>query len=350
MNQFFSKIVNFIPPEIAHFLFMQIMKTEIINNSYISPILNIDLWGKKFPNPIGLAAGFDKNAEAISGLNKLGFGFLELGTVTPLAQKGNKKPRIFRIPEYKAVIQRLGFNNNGVENFIKNIKVFKKQNNSIIGINVGKNSLTKNYLSDYSKLIKSCSNFSDYIVLNISSPNTPGLREIQKKENVELFLRQVNKINNQKKPIILKISPDISDEDLENICDISIKKKYLDGMIISNTTITREVIKTKPIKDTWKIYEQGGLSGKPLFEISNEILRKTFKKTKGKIPLIGVGGVFNAEDAYEKIAYGASLVQIYTSLVYEGPYVVSKILRGLKKLLENDGFKSIKEAVGHKVK
>ena len=350
MNQIFSKIVNLVPPEIAHFLFMQIMKTEIINNHYVNPLLNIDLWGKKFPNPIGLAAGFDKNAEAIRGLKKLGFGFLELGTVTPLAQRGNKKPRVFRIPEYKAVIQRLGFNNNGVEGFLKNIIDYKKNDNSLIGINIGKNSQTKDYLADYSKLIKSCSNFSDYIVLNISSPNTPGLREIQKKGNIEFFLKQVYKINKQKKPIILKISPDISDEDLENICDISIKKKYLNGIIISNTTITREIIKTRPIRNTWKIYEKGGLSGKPLFEISNELLRKTFQKTKGKIPLIGVGGVFNAADAYKKISYGASLVQIYTSLVYEGPYVVSKILRGLKKLLENDGFKCIKDAVGHRVK
>ena len=349
MNKFISQIINIIPPEIAHLIFLEFMKLEILDKKYLSQRLNIKLWNKNFLNPIGLAAGFDKNAEAISGLMKLGFGFLEVGTVTPKKQNGNPKPRVFRIPEYQSIIQRLGFNNSGLDKFLLNMKALEKRSNKILGINIGKNSTTKNYISDYKKLLSSCSPHADYLVLNISSPNTPGLREIQTKKNLRSFLEKIIQHNVKKKPILLKISPDLIKEDLENICEICLEDNFLDGLIVSNTTIKRQMLTDKPIRGSWKIYESGGLSGPPLKKLSNKILSEIYKKTKGKIPLIGVGGITTAEDAYEKISYGASLIQLYTAIVYNGPGVVFKILKGLDCILKQKGFKDIKSAVGNKI-
>ncbi len=219
-----------------------------------------------------------------------------------------------------------------------------------MGINVGKNSNSDNYISDYKNLIQSCSPYANYLVLNISSPNTPGLRDIQKKQHLKNFLEKIVKYNTHKKPILLKISPDLDNEDLENICEICLKEKFLDGLIISNTTIKREMLKEKPIKNSWKIYESGGLSGPPLKELSNRLLGEVYKKTKGKIPLIGVGGVATAEDAFEKISYGASLIQLYTAIVYNGPSVIFKILKDLDSLLKKKGYNNIKSAIGNKIK
>lgn len=349
MNKFISQIINFIPPEMAHSIFLELMKLELLDKKYLSERLNIKIWNRNFLNPIGLAAGFDKNAEAISGLMKLGFGFLEVGTVTPRKQNGNPKPRVFRIPEYKSIIQRLGFNNSGLDKFLLNIKALEKRSNKILGINIGKNSTTENYISDYKKLLNSCSPHADYLVLNISSPNTPGLREIQTKKNLRGFLEKIIKHNLKKKPILLKISPDLIKEDLENICEICLEDNFLDGLIVSNTTIKREMLTDKPVRSSWKINESGGLSGPPLKKLSNKILGEIYKKTKGKIPLIGVGGITTAEDAFEKISNGASLIQLYTAIVYNGPSVILKILKGLDFILEQKGFKNIKSAVGNKI-
>tara|TARA_B100000886_G_C20401762_1_gene482918 strand:- start:249 stop:1304 length:1056 start_codon:yes stop_codon:yes gene_type:complete len=349
MNRYFSEIINFIPPEIAHFLFLELMKLELIEKKFYSERFSQKIWNINFNNPIGLAAGFDKNAEAISGLLKLGFGYLELGTVTRYNQSGNPKPRIFRIPEFKCIIQRLGFNNKGLENFLTNIKTLENRQNKVLGINIGKNSNSQDYVTDYKELIKACSPYADYIVINISSPNTPGLRDIQKKKNLKNFLAKIVKSNSQKKPILLKISPDLDKDDLDNICQISIRDELLDGIIVSNTTIKREMLKQKPIKNSWKIEEHGGLSGPPLKETSNKLLMEIYKRTKGQIPLIGVGGVSSAEDAFEKISSGASLIQLYTAISYNGPGIIFKILKGLDIILQKKGYKSIKCAIGKKV-
>lgn len=344
------RVSNFIPPELAHYLFIKLIQTEIIERKYFDDILNISLWGKKFPNPLGIAAGFDKNAESMSGLLCLGFGYVEVGTITPLEQKGNEKPRVFRIPEYETVIQRLGFNNLGSENALKKIKKFRMVNNNILGINIGKNADTKDPLKDYTCLLEKFSKFADYIVLNISSPNTPGLRDLEKKNNIESFLKNISKKNILRKPLLLKISPDLNDSDLDNICDIVNKKDWIQGIIVSNTTVRRDMLKKKPVSNSWKIHEKGGLSGPPLLKLSNNLLLKTYKKTKGKIPLIGVGGVSSPEDAFEKIALGASLIQLYTALIYKGPMIVFQILKGLSEILKREGFKNLNSAIGHKVK
>jgi dihydroorotate dehydrogenase len=351
MNKFLLKLNYLIPPEISHYLFIKILKYNLVKQKVDNKNLEVNLWGKSFKNPLGLAAGFDKNAEVINGCLDIGFGFVEVGTVTPKPQVGNAKPRVFRIPEYEAVIQRLGFNNKGIDFFIDNIVSFKKKSkNGIIGCNIGKNKDTKDYVSDYSYLLKKCEEFSDYIVVNVSSPNTPGLRDIQKKEMINFLLKELHSKKTKKVPLLIKISPDINYSDLENICDIAITEKWLNGIIVSNTTTTRESLKNKPMKSSWKITEDGGLSGPPIFDISNAILSKTYRLTKGKVPLIGVGGISTAEDAFEKIAFGANLIQIYTSLIYQGPWVVPRILKGLSRLLDINGFKNIKSAVGHKVK
>ena len=351
MLKYFYKLAQFIPPELSHKLFIYLLKLEVIKEEMDDEVLKVNLWNKDFKNPLGLAAGFDKNAEVISGSLNLGFGFVEVGTVTPKPQFGNRRPRVFRIPEYNSVIQRLGFNNMGIDVFLRNIERYRKKNKvGIIGSNIGKNKDSEDYIKDYSDLLKKCNKDSDYITINISSPNTPGLRDIQKKENVNNLLKKLCEENYEKTPILLKISPDISVSDLENICDIAVSKKWLDGLIISNTTISRDSLKHKPIRDSWKIYENGGLSGPPLLDKSNQILETTYKLTNGKIPIIGVGGISSAVDAFNKIALGASLLQIYTVLIYSGPMIVIKILKGLKELLLKNGFKNVQNAVGHKVK
>ncbi len=350
MFKYISNFSFLFSPELAHYFFLRILKFGVINQEFSDEALKINLWGKNFINPLGLAAGFDKNAEVISGILKMGFGFAELGTVTPKPQIGNVKPRVFRIPEYEAVIQRLGFNNKGLDFFINNISEFKKINKGIIGANIGKNKDSNNYLDDYNILLTECSKFADYVVVNISSPNTPGLRDIQKKDRISFLLKELNIKNIKKVPLLLKIAPDISNEDLENICNIALKEDWLSGLVISNTTILRDSIRDKPIKNAWKIKELGGLSGPPLYRLSNEILKKTYKLTKGKVPLIGVGGISSGEDAFEKIGLGASLIQIYTSLIYKGPEVIIEILKELRSRLKLNGFKNIKSAVGFKVK
>ena len=320
-------------------------------NSINSSRLKVSLWNIDFPNPLGLAAGFDKNAEVIKGCFGLGFGFVEVGTVTPRPQIGNLKPRVFKIPEFEAVIQRLGFNNLGVKNFIENVKYYRKSfKTGIIGSNIGKNKTTSDDIEDYLSLLNDCEPISDYIVINVSSPNTPGLRDLQKKEKISELLKGIQKKKSGCTPILLKISPDIKENELEHICEIALNQKWLDGLIVSNTTTNRDMLKKKPIRNAWKIDEDGGLSGPPLFKSSTEILKKTYFLTKGKVPLIGVGGISSSEEAFEKIASGASLIQIYTSMIYKGPNVVINILNGLDQKLKINGFKNIGDAIGHKVK
>lgn len=301
------------------------------------------LWGIDFANPIGLAAGFDKNAEAAKTLEKFGFGFVECGTVTPKEQAGNERPRMFRLEEDQAIINRLGFNNFGAEVFEKNLPQLAVP----LGINIGKNKDTQDALVDYLPLLEKFYQKATYITVNISSPNTKNLRDLQNENHLDLFLSEISKKKNELRniyqkntPILLKVAPDLTLDEQEKIAATVIKNK-IDGMIISNTTIDRDLnLKSKNATET------GGLSGAPLFKKSNETLKNFYKFTNGKIPLIGVGGVASAEDAYEKIKCGASLVQIYSAFIYQGFGLVEEIKKDLSKKLAEDGLEKIEQLVG----
>ena len=264
-----------------------------------------------------------------------------------MPQKGNPKPRVFKIPEFEAIIQRLGFNNAGIEVFLNNLKKIKKNEREILGVNIGKNKNSKDPVSDYKFLYNLVQPYADFVTINISSPNTPGLRDLQKKDKLEKILTTLSKL--KKKKTFIKLSPDLSDKELEDICKLSMHSKIVDGLILTNTTISRKNLQSKPVRDFWKISEEGGLSGPPLKELSNKIIRKTYKLTKGKIILIGVGGISNGRDAFEKISCGCSLLQLYTSLVYKGPNVVVNILSELSGLLKKKGIRKVEDLVGKNI-
>ena len=342
-----SKLSKPLSPEFLHKLFLFSLRLKVFKKQAKFLNLQTEVFGKYFENPIGLAAGFDKNAEAISGLFDLGFGFLELGTVTPMPQKGNDKPRVFKIPEYEAVIQRLGFNNKGIEDFIRNLKNFDKKKNQILGINIGKNKNSEDDFSDYEFLYSIVEGYADYITINISSPNTPGLRDLQKKENIT---KLISILPPKTKATFIKISPDVNDKELNDLCNIALESDKVDGLILTNTTITRQNLHSKPVKNSWKIDEVGGLSGPPLRNLSNQIIHKVYKKTKGKIVLIGVGGVSSGKDAFEKISLGCNLVQLYTSLIYQGPNLIFDILTELSYLLKKNNLKNVYQLVGTNLK
>ena len=292
--------------------------------------LERDVFGLKFKNPLGLAAGFDKNADFIDELAGFGFGFIEIGTVTPLPQPGNEKPRMFRLKDDEALINRMGFNNQGVDVVAHRLRTLDRKG-LIIGGNIGKNKLTPNEdaLSDYIKCFDQLFDVVDYFVVNVSSPNTPGLRELQEKEplkNILNALQQRNRKNDISRPILLKIAPDLSDSQLDDIVEIVVETKIA-GVIATNTTILRESL-LSPESIT---KETGGLSGKPLKNRSTEVIRYLSEKSGKAFTIIGVGGIHSPEDAQEKLDAGATLIQIYTGFVYEGPGLVKKILKGLLK-------------------
>lgn len=296
-----------------------------------SPSLRRTLWGIDFPNPVGLAAGFDKNALCIEGFDALGFGFIEIGTLTPKAQPGNDKPRLFRLPQDEAIINRMGFNNAGVEDAVKRLKA--RRPGIIVGGNIGKNKVTANEdsLSDYILCYQALKDVVDYFVVNVSSPNTPGLRALQEKEPLTHLLSSLNQLNKSSKnpkPILLKIAPDLNTEQLDDIIDI-VKSTGIEGIIATNTTISRESLKTA--EQTVTAMGAGGLSGKPVREKSTEVIRYIHQKSGGTIPIIGVGGIHSPEDAYEKLKAGASLIQLYSGFIYEGPILVKRINRYLAK-------------------
>jgi dihydroorotate dehydrogenase len=287
------------------------------------------LFGITFKNPVGLAAGFDKNASMYNDLAYCGFGFIEIGTVTPVGQPGNEKPRLFRLKEDSAIINRMGFNNDGVENAIENLK--KRKTDVIIGGNIGKNKVTpnENATDDYVKSFNALFPYVDYFVVNVSSPNTPNLRALQEKGPLTELLRtlqELNKAKEERKPILLKIAPDLTNEQLDDIVDI-VKEVKLDGVIATNTTISREDLKSSSVKLD-KI-GAGGLSGKPVRARSTEVIRYLSEKSEKSFPIIGVGGIHSAEDALEKIEAGADLVQVYTGFIYEGPRLVKRINKKL---------------------
>jgi dihydroorotate dehydrogenase len=304
-------------------------------------MLNIKLLGRNFPNPIGLAAGFDKSAQVYNSLLKLGFGFVEVGTVTPLKQFGNPKPRIFRLEDDSALINRLGFNNDGMKEIKNRIKLEKKK--GILGINIGPNKDTKDQKNDFCLGLKNFFDIADYITVNISSPNTEGLRDFHDQAKLADLLLTLNKIKKENKtdiPLLLKISPDIEDNHISEIANVALKND-ISAIILTNTTNGNRDGLVSEIKK-----EEGGLSGKPLQQISTNMIKKFYKQLSGKIPIIGVGGVNSGKSAYEKIIAGASLLQLYTGLVYKGPSIAKAIKKELVQILKAERIINIKDAIG----
>ena len=339
INSFLKKI----DPEVAHNLAIRILKNNFLPiNKFIKKpekIISSTNFGIKFTSPLGLAAGFDKNGEVYNSFFSLGFGSVEVGTITPKPQFGNSKPRVFRLSEDRAIINRLGFPNDGVEIIKK--RLINNKAEGILGINVGPNRENSEKIEDYINLFNQFKEIANYITINISSPNTEGLRNFHKTEKLKTLLLEINNANKTNKiPILIKVSPDLQEEDTESFCQILVEQK-VDGVILTNTTNTNRDNLINMNKS-----EKGGLSGFPLFKLSNEKIKKFYSLIGDKLTIIGVGGIFDGETAYEKIKCGASLLQLYTSLVFEGPFIASKINQELSYYLKKDGFKNISDAVG----
>ncbi|CAL1376961.1 unnamed protein product [Linum trigynum] len=372
-----TKLVNpffaLLDPEAAHRLAVTAAARGWVprEKRHDAPVLELEVWGRKFSNPVGLAAGFDKNAEAVEGLLALGFGFIEVGSVTPVPQEGHPKPRIFRLRQEGAIINRCGFNSEGIVAVAKrlgaqhgkrklaetsstapptndDVKQGGKAGPGILGVNLGKNKESEDAASDYVQGVHTLSQYADYLVINVSSPNTPGLRTLQGRKQLKDLVKKIQAARDEMQwgeegppPLLVKIAPDLSKEDLEDIAAVAVALR-LDGLIISNTTIQRpDAVRSDPLAE-----ETGGLSGKPLFDLSTSILKEMYMLTRGKIPLIGCGGISSGEDAYKKIRAGATLVQLYTAFAYGGPALIPQIKAELAGCLERDGFKSVIEAVG----
>ena len=344
----FSKIRSLIfklDPENAHDLAIKALKFNIVPQNKIKDNKSIqtECFGKTIPNPIGMAAGFDKDAEVYNSLFKLGFGFVEVGTITPNNQYGNPKPRIFRLEEDDALINRLGFNNSGSEK-VKS-RIISNSPKGLFGINIGPNKDTKNRFEDYLIGLRKFYNLADYITINISSPNTENLRSFHKGSELNELLSLIEKEKKALKttvPILVKISPDIEDKNINEISDLLFKYS-IEAVIISNTTD-----KNRESLSNINKLEKGGLSGKPLEKKSNELINKFYKILKNKIRIIGVGGVDSGQSAYQKIISGASLVQLYTGMIYQGPSIASKISKELINILDKEGIKNISDIVGNK--
>ncbi len=319
-----------------------------IGKIFSAPELPVELFGLKFPNPVGLAAGMDKFAAAVPVWEKFGFGFCELGGVTWHAQDGNPQPRMFRAVADEAIVNRMGFNNPGAEAFAQKLSEWKNLGRwpkHPVGINLGKSKITplEKAAEDYANSFRALRDLADFFVINVSSPNTPNLRQLQDKTALDEILAAIQEQNKIQKPVLVKVAPDLSFEALDEILEL-VSSRQIAGIVATNTTISRPQTNDSRLQ---KIYsETGGLSGKPLRARSTEIIRHIFKQTNGKLPIIGVGGIFNADDAWEKITAGASLVQIYTGLVFEGPGITKKIVNGLRKKQGEAGMKNLREAIG----
>ncbi|XP_022209508.2 dihydroorotate dehydrogenase (quinone), mitochondrial [Drosophila obscura] len=352
---FIMPAVRLLPAEASHSLAVLACKYRVYPVSEYQDDINLNtpFFGRLLSNPIGIAAGFDKNAEAVSGLKDLGFGFVEVGTVTPNAQEGNPRPRVFRLSEDKAIINRYGFNSDGHQAVLQRLsEARKKENfNAIVGVNLGRNRDTLTPVSDYVQGVRVFGPVADYLVINVSSPNTKGLRDMQSKEKLAELLEQVNEARsglekNRNVPILLKLSPDLEVSDMIDIVAvIKRNKSRVDGLIVANTTVSRDNLHGSK----WTT-ERGGLSGKPLRARSTEMIAQMYQLTNGKVPIIGVGGVSSGRDAYQKIEAGASYIQIYTALVYEGPYLVEQIKDELSKLITERGHSNVQAVVGTKSK
>ena len=340
-------LLRLLPPETAHNTTICLLAKGLAPRSREAddPILATRLWGLDFPNPVGLAAGFDKNAQAYHAILGLGFGLTEIGTVTPRPQPGNPKPRLFRLAEDNAVVNRMGFNNDGIEAVLPRLRGPRA---GILGINIGKNKDSTDAVEDYVTGATAFAPLADYLVVNVSSPNTPGLRDLQRREPFLELARAVRaardaacaKAGRTPPPLLLKVAPDLDTAQIEDVAEVAMSAPA-DGLIVSNTTIARPDSLRSPHRA-----EAGGLSGAPLFEPSTEVLRRISFLTQGKLPLIGVGGIASGEQAYAKSRAGASLVQLYSALVYHGPGLLGRIKRDLAARLRADGFASVAEAVG----
>lgn len=346
MYKALRKFLFFFPPEWVHYFSMNCLRllcSTAITRKMVAACFQsrhdpVSVFNISFPNPVGLGAGFDKNAKYLRELEALGFGFVEIGTVTPVAQSGNDKPRLFRLPKDKALINRMGFNNDGMEVITSRLKKWKERQDRlqpsrrlIIGGNIGKNKVTANEdaWKDYAACFKSLHPYVDYFVVNVSSPNTPGLRELQEKESLRKILLHLLMINNGKafaKPVLLKIAPDLTQEQIDDVIDLAQEIK-LDGLVAANTTIIRSGLKT-PQQVLDKI-GAGGLSGLPAKDRSTNIVDYITKRSNGQLPVIASGGIFTAADAKEKMAAGASLVQVWTGFIYEGPAITKRISKAI---------------------
>jgi dihydroorotate dehydrogenase len=351
-----------LPPETAHELALQTLASAprlsgllAGSNSNEIPFGKLERFGLNFTNPVGLAAGFDKDGVALQGLAALGFGFIEAGTVTFHPQPGNARPRLFRLPEDQALINRAGFNNKGAAAFAQRVAAsVEKEREYVLGVSIGKSKIARldEAIEDYLQSFTLVYPVADYVAVNVSSPNTPGLRDLQQANQLEALLaalqernKELSKQNNRSKelPLLVKLSPDIAAPDLEQIASVA-SRTSVTGIIATNTTIRREGLKSSA--EEIQACGDGGLSGLPLRAPSNRMISRLYKLTAGKIPLIGVGGIFNAEDAWEKICAGASLVQLYTGFIYQGPGIVADINEGLQKIINREGMRSLDEAVG----
>ena len=335
-------------PETAHNLAIKSLKFNFVPNLTDEikndPLFKNELFGKDIENPIGMAAGFDKNAEVYNALFKLGFGFVEVGTITPLKQYGNPKPRVFRLVEDEALINRLGFNNHGAKNIVNRIKSNKQI--GLLGINIGPNKDTNNREVDYIECLKTFNDVADYMTINISSPNTKNLRNLHDQSKLNDLLKNIEKEKKNlgsKIPIVVKVSPDINEQEINKISEVLLSNE-INGVIISNTSDS-----TRDNLINIQKYQKGGLSGKPLKKKSTILIGKFYSLLKGRIKIIGVGGVDSGESAYEKFLAGANYVQLYTGMVYRGPNIVSMIKKELKEILIKDGVKNFSEIVGNKI-
>jgi len=338
-----------LPAETAHLTTLAALRAGLAGGPGVlhDPRLEQEFWGLKFHNPIGMAAGFDKHAEAVRPLFKLGFGAVELGSVTPLAQSGNPRPRVFRDIAAGAVINRYGFPSVGAETFTARVKALRAAGPlpGVLGINLGKNKLQEDPIADYLSGMRATADIADYWVINISSPNTPGLRDLQHRAALTDLLAAAQNLRAEiapQIPLLLKIAPDLTDEGMADIVSVA-TAQHISGLIISNTTLSRP-----GGLDADFAAQTGGLSGKPLLNLSTRILREVWRATNGAIPLIGVGGIDSAEAAYAKIRAGASLIQLYTGMIYAGPGLIPALFKGLLDLLARDGFSHIREAVGQR--
>jgi len=332
-----ARLLRLLDPETAHLVGLRALRWGLggRDSSPDDPVLAVSAFGRVLRNPVGLAAGFDKDAVAVAALGRLGFGFVEVGTVTPRAQAGNARPRLFRLEEDRAVINRMGFNNGGIEGFVRNLSRFDR-GFLAVGANIGINKEGAEPERDYAMLAARVAPVADYVTINVSSPNTPGLRDLQGEERLRGILATVR----VDKPVFVKIAPDISQDALGGIVETCVARGVA-GLIISNTTVARP----EGLRGRFR-GEVGGLSGAPLLERSTKMLAEAYRLAKGRLVLIGVGGIFSAEDAFAKILAGASLVQVYTGFAYQGPKMIPALKQGLARLVRARGLKNISEAVG----
>ena len=345
MFSFLRPYIFTLDPEVAHDLAIKSLKFNFIPKSFFQveneEMLSTELFKKKLKNPVGLAAGFDKSAEVYNSLFKLGFGFVEVGTITPKKQLGNPKPRVFRLEKDKAMINRLGFNNDGIEIISERLR--KSTPDEFLGVNIGPNKNTKNKISDFLECFNGLNKFASYITVNISSPNTEGLRDFHEEKLLSELLSKLLKLKKKQKkicPIVLKLSPDISEKEINKINEMVLKFK-IDGLILTNTTNQNRATLHDANKN-----EAGGLSGLPLQKLSLKFIKNFYRSSKGKIPIIGVGGVDSGQSAFEKIAAGATAVQLYTGMVYKGPGIVKDIKKELVEIKKKEKIKNISQVVG----